>query len=92
MDEAMKSDTKNQVKVAVWGGVALVMLLSAIFAAFEWSPYKGLARALADGSCRGAHGDHGSELAGMAVEQGLAGQHDPWQGTASVDETLRPQK
>jgi hypothetical protein len=31
----MKSDTKNQIKVALWGGVALVMLLSAIFAAFE---------------------------------------------------------
>jgi hypothetical protein len=26
---------KNHIKVALWGGIAVVMLLSAIFAAFE---------------------------------------------------------
>jgi hypothetical protein len=31
----MEPDTKNHIKVALWGGIAVVMLLSAIFAAFE---------------------------------------------------------
>jgi hypothetical protein len=32
---AVESDSKNQFKVALLGGIAVVMLLSAIFAAFE---------------------------------------------------------
>jgi hypothetical protein len=31
----MQPDTKNHIKVALWGGVAVVVLLSAILAAFE---------------------------------------------------------
>jgi hypothetical protein len=31
----MQADTKNHIKVALWGGVAVVALLSAILAAFE---------------------------------------------------------
>jgi hypothetical protein len=31
----MDIDTKNYISAAVWGGVAVAVLLSAIFAAFE---------------------------------------------------------
>ena len=31
----MEPDNKNQIKVVLWAGVAVVMLLSAMFAAFE---------------------------------------------------------
>jgi len=30
----MEPDSKKQLKVAIWGGVAVAMLLSAIFAVF----------------------------------------------------------
>jgi hypothetical protein len=31
----MEPKTKDKIKAALWGGVALVILLSAIYAAFE---------------------------------------------------------
>jgi hypothetical protein len=31
----MRPDTKNHLKVALWGGVAVALLISAILAAFE---------------------------------------------------------
>jgi hypothetical protein len=33
--ETMETRTKHQLKLAFWGGVGVVILLSAIFAAFE---------------------------------------------------------